>query len=526
MNTVLMDSVLTELKPLLQAFLPQRLQTWEQLNQAVQDQRARVLVFGAYNAGKSTFVNALLGRVSAAMGDSPTTQRSAEYDWGARILVDTPGVNAPDQHEAVATETLRAAQNILLVVREGDQDCADVYTRLFALLSEQRPVMLLINHQYTKIEEAEALRQRVLDLLLSQATERGLAETLVEALPVLLLNANLALRGRLQPSPACLRESGFEDVSARLEQWLNRCEQQHSQLEQLQGAIARELLQPLLEQLDDTQDAFHDGLAHEAEALTQLQQRLRWLSERAYHRLVARVTALLPDIGAALDQSQGQADVLSASLTELGTNVADELSGWLAEELAPLYADADVLLERYRPNPWMGDAFKHRQQASGHSFTAAVGQIASNGIQAIDKDHILMLLKAGRAAKIPWLKGRWERTLNNWAGKAMPWIQVGRLVLEIGLAEYEQHKENTERRRVAMQRQQWIEEIASSLIEAVQDALKQALAEVDTQLLAPLRDAQQAQQQNADTRQRTILRVREWLVLFAAQTTAMESPRA
>lgn len=519
MTDTRMDSVLDALEPLLRQHLPHRLETLGSLRQALLDQRSRLLVFGAYNAGKSTLVNALLGREEALVGDIPTTDRTAEYAWGTRVLLDTPGVNAPHAHEAVAEETLRAAQRILFVVREGNQDCADVYDRLFKLLVAKRPAVLLINHQYTNIEEAEALRTRMLDILLMQANRYGVTDTQIAALPVLLLNARLALRGRLESKASFRSESGFEDVSARLEQWLSDCERERPRAAQIQADLVRELLQPLLDHLH-ANDAPEDTVARAAGELAQLEQRLGWLTARMKSRLATMVYPLQPRIGEALDRSQGQTEVLQARLAELSAGVAEEMAAWLDGELAPLYADADRWLDHLRATRVAADPTGRTESDVAKAVLESVGTLTLTGVRALRQEHLLELLKAGRAAKIPWLKGRWETTLNKWAGKAMPWIQAGVAVVEIVKAEYSQHQDNEKRRRAALQRQQWIEEIASALIAGIQDVAIQTLTTVDAQLIGPLREQHAVQTQAADAHQRTILQVRMWLGWFEPSGTS------
>ena len=48
------------------------------------------MLFGAYNAGKSTLINALLGEERAVVGDIPTTDAVHRYDWDGHIMLDTP----------------------------------------------------------------------------------------------------------------------------------------------------------------------------------------------------------------------------------------------------------------------------------------------------------------------------------------------------------------------------------------------------------------------------------------------------
>lgn len=54
-----------------------------------------VMVYGIYNAGKSTLINALLGEEVAPTGDIPLTSTVGAYRWNNHTILDTPGVDAP-----------------------------------------------------------------------------------------------------------------------------------------------------------------------------------------------------------------------------------------------------------------------------------------------------------------------------------------------------------------------------------------------------------------------------------------------
>jgi small GTP-binding protein len=103
------------------------------------DELFLVVVVGEFNAGKSAFINALLGRELLAEGVTPTTAKIHLLSWGEtdsrrtvdavteRItapvemlrqlsLVDTPGTNALDRsHEALTTEYVPRADLVLFV---------------------------------------------------------------------------------------------------------------------------------------------------------------------------------------------------------------------------------------------------------------------------------------------------------------------------------------------------------------------------------------------------------------------------
>jgi len=98
-----------------------------------------VVVVGEFNAGKSAFLNVLLGVEALPEGVTPTTSRLALLRWGAEVgrvvldpgrelvtlpaellrettFVDTPGTNALDrQHEALTEEFVPRADLVLFV---------------------------------------------------------------------------------------------------------------------------------------------------------------------------------------------------------------------------------------------------------------------------------------------------------------------------------------------------------------------------------------------------------------------------
>ncbi|WP_241148743.1 GTPase [Photobacterium sanguinicancri] len=58
-------------------------QIHDELNKKVDDQVLQIMLYGAYNAGKSTFVNALIGEERANVGEIPTTDSVDIFDWNA-----------------------------------------------------------------------------------------------------------------------------------------------------------------------------------------------------------------------------------------------------------------------------------------------------------------------------------------------------------------------------------------------------------------------------------------------------------
>ena len=117
----------------------------EQVNKKVlgllQEQKPKVLVYGIYNAGKSTLVNVLCGKEVAEVGDRPTTAKTQPYDAGKYILMDTPGIDAPIEHEMEADENMNNCHVILFVVSsKGGFESRKNYERMVEMIQRGLPV--------------------------------------------------------------------------------------------------------------------------------------------------------------------------------------------------------------------------------------------------------------------------------------------------------------------------------------------------------------------------------------------------
>jgi small GTP-binding protein len=225
---------------------------------AAQQRPLRVAVVGEFNAGKSTFLNALLGEDVAPTGVLPTTATLHWVAWApdafARVLVqngsdrvvphaglkaalksvalaggtatrvfiyapierlkriellDTPGFNAPDPAHLVAARSAFEEAAVVLWLFDATAPLKDSERRILAEAQALGvPVQVLVN-------KADRLAPPDHARVLEHVT-RGLSESGIRSLgaPVL-FSARLALSGRLGDAVA-LENSGFAAVEALL----------------------------------------------------------------------------------------------------------------------------------------------------------------------------------------------------------------------------------------------------------------------------------------------------------------------
>lgn len=220
------------------------------------DRPLRVAVVGEFNAGKSTFLNALLGEDVAPTGVLPTTATLHWVAWapdpfarivvrgapdrvvphaglkaalkdlsssGARVdrvfiyapierlkrveILDTPGFNAPDPDHIAAARQAFDEAHVAIWLLDGTGAMKDTERRV---LNEIKglgvPIQILIN-------KADRLTPNELNHVVEHV-KAGLSETGIGSYtPPIAFSARLSLRGRLGDADA-LNASGFAAVEA------------------------------------------------------------------------------------------------------------------------------------------------------------------------------------------------------------------------------------------------------------------------------------------------------------------------
>lgn len=173
--------------------------------------RPRIMLYGVYNSGKSTLLNALLGEKRAAMADIPKTAKSTSYDWHGHEIVDTPGIDAPIEHEAISRETLRSSQIILFVVSaKGSFENNKIYEAMRDVVEQGKRLVIVLNNkddEYTK-EQLADIKDRIQKIL----EDNGFSRTQAASFRLMLINALYGMEGRLNKDEALVEYSGINEL--------------------------------------------------------------------------------------------------------------------------------------------------------------------------------------------------------------------------------------------------------------------------------------------------------------------------
>jgi GTP-binding protein EngB required for normal cell division len=218
----------------------------------------RAAVVGEFNAGKSTFLNALLGEDVAPTGVLPTTATLHWVAWapdpfarvvvrgapdrvvphaelkatlvalrddGARVdrvyiyapierlkrveILDTPGFNAPDPEHITAARQAFEEAHVAIWLLDATHPMKETERKVLAEIQGLGvPVQILVN-------KADRLKPEELEAVLAHVHDGLLAVGLRSHAPPVAFSARLSLRGRLGDA-AALAASGWPEVEALL----------------------------------------------------------------------------------------------------------------------------------------------------------------------------------------------------------------------------------------------------------------------------------------------------------------------
>lgn len=187
-----------------------------------QNPNVSIMVYGVYNAGKSTLINALAGEEVAEVADIPKTDKTTEYQCGAFKILDTPGIDAPIEHEEVAKDQLVKADAVIFVVNPmGVAEEQRTLDELLKLVKDGKKVFLVFNEK-NKLKEEDYihLKEQTYKILQEMATKYGM-DRILNKIPISKINAKTALKGRLENKHGLLQSSGFTAFEKELNDFIN-----------------------------------------------------------------------------------------------------------------------------------------------------------------------------------------------------------------------------------------------------------------------------------------------------------------
>ena len=188
-----------------------------------------LVVCGEYNAGKSTFVNSLMGQRVMLEGVTPTTDRITILTYGDKersieegsfvlrrevpldilrdiAFVDTPGTNAVIKRHQELTEDFIPRADLVLFVTSADRPFSESEREFLELIRSWGKKIIIVINKMDILESAEE-REKVTDFVREQAKL-----TLDIEPQVFGISARSALRAKEAGDADVVLRSGLRDV--------------------------------------------------------------------------------------------------------------------------------------------------------------------------------------------------------------------------------------------------------------------------------------------------------------------------
>jgi ribosome biogenesis GTPase A len=181
----------------------------------------RVILYGGYNSGKSTLLNALMREEKAEVGDVPTTHKITSYHWHGYEMIDSPGIGAPEQDEKVSNEKLDDCHAIVFVLSQNYLDNKETYERMQYVIKKKKKLLITWNDKegfdpsLPKGQEAiQEIKEKILKNL-SKVT--GIEnEKIVHFYKVVFVNGQEALEGRIRNETSLEQSSNIEELETEI----------------------------------------------------------------------------------------------------------------------------------------------------------------------------------------------------------------------------------------------------------------------------------------------------------------------
>lgn len=178
----------------------------------VVDLKPQIMVYGIYNAGKSSIINELIKEDRAKVADKPTTDEVTYYEWNGYKIADTPGVGAPIEHEQVTNNHLKQADVVLFVMSTtGSNEKAENYTRMKDIVDSGKKVIIILNDKNGDLGVNDETIQTI-KMQVAENMRKVNIPDVEKKYCIVVVNADRAKKGRIESKPGLIQKSNISEL--------------------------------------------------------------------------------------------------------------------------------------------------------------------------------------------------------------------------------------------------------------------------------------------------------------------------
>jgi len=182
------------------------------------------MIYGTYNAGKSTLVNALFGKEEMAKtGDAPETYEVTSYNYNGYTIYDTPGINAPIEHEKITQEHLNKCEIVLFMMsNDGSLEEEYVYNKISEIVKVKKPLLIVLNNKKGTEPNSKELIAQIdkVNINLSKIGDKNGIKNIESLVTLCVVDAKTALEGKVENEEELIDESNIIQLEREIKNLL------------------------------------------------------------------------------------------------------------------------------------------------------------------------------------------------------------------------------------------------------------------------------------------------------------------
>ncbi|MCX6075663.1 MAG: dynamin family protein [Campylobacterales bacterium] len=423
----------------------------EHIQTKLTDFNPSIMVYGTYNAGKSTLLNALFGQEEMAKtGDSPETAEVYGYEYNGVTIYDTPGINAPQEHEEVTKEHLDKSEIILFVLsNDGSLEEQFVYEKISEIVKANKPIILVLNNKRgTELNSKEAIDEiNKVNVNLSRIGDRNGIDRIENKVAICMVNAKTALKAKIENKNLLLEKSNILQLEKMIEEVLEKSGTSEV-INALNGYIQK-FIDNVILKIDNKIDTKE---VQKTEELITFLEKYKQSSEVKLKNIVSKQTPLLSDELASI--------LLSGSATESILNdhiekTIQEIVQHIESEARAIESNLEIKCEEFTKEfITINPEYPHIDNLSSNNETKesspmldglkneAISRLKDNNVMKEGAQKILSTAKEYLPKSV--MHGKGPVWIEKVAGKAAGKVAIGITVVMSACNMYSAHKEHEE----------------------------------------------------------------------------------
>ena len=318
----------------------------KKIDEKLSDFKPTFMIYGTYNSGKSTLLNALFGKEVADMGDMPTTKQIHEYTYDGFTIYDTPGLNAKSEDDETTHEHLKTSDVVIFVMsNDGSVEEKYIYECIGDVIKNKKKILIVVNNKAGLElggEDDNAVKSKILQNLQKVATQKNIED--ISGIQVVSANALSALKAKLNGKQILLERSGFLEIEYILKRLMREANKQD--IENTLNLLIKNTISEMCQICDEHME--NEGAKQTASLVTYLEKQKQNLEIKLNNLLSNGISGLKDQLRELLSNSNSDENSIKQDIDNCIKKQINDISGDVADILNLTIEEVSLKIDQFK----------------------------------------------------------------------------------------------------------------------------------------------------------------------------------